>query len=131
VRGRFPVLKGDAHNDVNKFAYGFIGYVVSTMCRRHTRAEGAAAVQMAREAVVFDAADRDRIRQSLLAYERPTPPWPGLPEAAKTSAKRPGAYSTVLTSTVFPLWYGCNLQAFASLLVVDPQLMLCRLGCLG
>jgi Protein of unknown function (DUF4239) len=84
VRRRFPVLKGDAHNDVTKFTYGFIGFVyaffigfvVSSMWAQNNaadgnaRAEGAAAAQMARDALVFDAADKDRIRQSLLTYER-------------------------------------------------------------
>ncbi len=83
VRRRFPVLKGDAHNDVIKFAYGFIGFVyaffvgfvVSSMWGQNNtadgnaRAEGAAAAQMARDAVVFDMKDRDRIRQQLLTYE--------------------------------------------------------------
>jgi hypothetical protein len=36
----------------------------------NARAEGAAAVQMARDAVKFEAPDRDRIRQSLLRYEQ-------------------------------------------------------------
>lgn len=35
-----------------------------------TRTEGAAAVQMARDLTVFDKPDSDRIRQSLLGYER-------------------------------------------------------------
>lgn len=84
VRRRFPALKGDAHNDVTKFTYGFIGFVyaffigfvVSSMWGQNNaadgnaRAEGAAAAQMARDAVVFDAADSNRIRQSLLTYER-------------------------------------------------------------
>ena len=83
VRRRYPVLKGDAHNDVIKFTYGFIGFVyaffigfvVSSMWGQNNladgnaRAEGAAAAQMARDAVVFDAPDKDRIRQSLLTYE--------------------------------------------------------------
>jgi hypothetical protein len=83
VRRRFPVLKGDAHNDVTKFAYGFIGFVyaffigfvVSSMWGQNNtadgnaRAEGAAAAQMARDAVVFDGVDKNRIRQSLLTYE--------------------------------------------------------------
>ncbi|HYY01402.1 MAG TPA: hypothetical protein VE908_17960 [Mycobacterium sp.] len=83
VRRRFPVLKGDAHNDVTKFTYGFIGFVyaffigfvVSSMWGQNNaadgnaRAEGAAAAQMARDAVVFDTADKNRIRQGLLAYE--------------------------------------------------------------
>jgi hypothetical protein len=84
VRRRFPVLKGDEHNDGTKFTYGFIGFfyaffigfVVSSMWGQNNaadgnaRVEGAAAVQMARDAVVFDAPDRDRIRQSLLTYEQ-------------------------------------------------------------
>ena len=83
VRRRFPALKGDAHNDATKFAYGFIGFVyaffigfvVSSMWGQNNtadgnaRAEGAAAAQMARDAVVFDTADKNRIRQSLLTYE--------------------------------------------------------------
>lgn len=83
LRRRFPVLKGDAHNDVTKFAYGFIGFVyaffigfvVSSMWGQNNtadgnaRAEGAAAAQMARDAVVFDGVDKNRIRQSLLTYE--------------------------------------------------------------
>ncbi|TFV57337.1 DUF4239 domain-containing protein [Mycobacterium sp. PS03-16] len=82
IRRRFPVLTGDEHNDVTKFTYGFIGFVyaffigfvVSAMWGQintadgAARAEGAAAVQMAREVDVFAAADRDRIRQSLLDY---------------------------------------------------------------
>jgi hypothetical protein len=84
VRRRFPDLKGEAHNDVTKFTYGFIGFlyafftgfVVSSMWGQNNtadgnaRAEGAAAVQLATDAVVFDTADRDRIRQSLSAYEQ-------------------------------------------------------------
>ena len=84
VRRRFPALTGDEHNDVTKFTYGFIGFVyaffigfvVSAMWSQmnaadaNARAEGAAAVQMARDAVVFDTADRDRVRQSLLEYEQ-------------------------------------------------------------
>jgi hypothetical protein len=84
VRRRYPVLKGDAHNDVTKFTYGFIGFVyaffigfvVSSMWGQNNaadanaRAEGAAAAQMAREAVMFDTTNKDRIRQNLLTYER-------------------------------------------------------------
>ncbi len=83
LRRRFPVLTGDAHNDVTKFTYGFIGFlyaffigfVVSSMWGQNNaadgnaRAEGAAAVQMARDAVVFDTGDKIRVRQSLLTYE--------------------------------------------------------------
>jgi hypothetical protein len=84
LRRRFPVLTQDEHNDVTKFTYGFIGFVyaffigfvVSSMWGQintadaNARAEGAAAVQMARDSVVFDTADRDRVRQALLAYEK-------------------------------------------------------------
>jgi hypothetical protein len=84
VRKRFPALKGDEHNDGTKFTYGFIGFfyaffigfIVNSMWGQNNaadafaRAEGAAAVQMARDAVAFEASDRDRIRQSLLTYEQ-------------------------------------------------------------
>ncbi|RDH76785.1 DUF4239 domain-containing protein [Mycolicibacterium moriokaense] len=83
VRRRFPNLRGDEHNDVTKFAFGvvgfvfafFIGFVVSAMWGQindadgRARTEGAAGVELARSIDVFDAPDRDRIRQSLLDYE--------------------------------------------------------------
>lgn len=82
VRRRFPVLIAGEHNDVTKFTYGFIGFVyaffvgfvVSSMWSQintadgNARSEGAAAVQMAMDADLFDTADRDRIRDSLLQY---------------------------------------------------------------
>jgi hypothetical protein len=84
VRHRFPVLTSDAHNDVTKFTYGFIGFVyaffigfvVSSMWGQinvadaNIHAEAAAAVQMASDSTLFEKADGDRVRQSLLAYER-------------------------------------------------------------
>lgn len=84
LRGRFPALARDEHNDVTKFTYGFIGFVyaffigfvVSAMWGQintadgNARSEGAAAVQIAMDSVVFDPPDRERVRQSLLAYER-------------------------------------------------------------
>ena len=84
VRRRFPALTGDAHNDGTKFTYGFIGFfyaffigfVINSMWGQNNaadanaRAEGAAAVQMASDAVAFEAPDRDRIRHSLLVYEQ-------------------------------------------------------------
>lgn len=84
LRRRFPVLTQDEHNDVTKFTYSFIGFVyaffigfvVSSMWGQintadgNARAEGAAAVQMARDSVVFDTSDRDRVRQALLEYSR-------------------------------------------------------------
>ena len=90
VRHRYPALTGDEHNDVTKFTYGFIGFVyaffigfvVSSMWGQintadaNAHAEGAAAVQMAKDAVVFDAADSDRVRQALLTYaQAAVPEW--------------------------------------------------------
>ena len=83
LRRRFPALTGDKHNDVTKFTYGFIGFVyaffigfvVSAMWGQvntadgNARSEGAAAIQMARDSIVFEPVDRERIRQTLLAYE--------------------------------------------------------------
>ncbi len=84
VRRRFPTLRGEEHNDVTRFAFGvvgfvfafFIGFVVSAMWGQinaaddRARVEGAAGVQLARDLTVFDKPDSDRIRQSLLDYER-------------------------------------------------------------
>lgn len=83
IRGRFPQLRQDAHNDVTKFAYGvigfvyafFIGFVVSAMWGQignadaKARVEGAAGVQLAKDMTVFDKGDRDRLSQSLIDYE--------------------------------------------------------------
>ncbi|MHA0287295.1 bestrophin-like domain [Mycobacterium sp. C3-094] len=84
VRRRFPGTRDEEHNDVTKFAFGvvgfvfafFIGFVVSAMWGQIShadsvvRTEGAAGAQLARDSGVFDEPDRDRIRQSLMAYER-------------------------------------------------------------
>lgn len=84
VRHRFPVLTRDEHNDVTKFTYSFIGFIyaffigfiVSSMWGQinvadaNARAEGASAVEMARDLEVFDKGDGDRIRQALLGYEQ-------------------------------------------------------------
>lgn len=84
VRRNFPSLKGEEHNDVIKFAFGvvgfvfafFLGFVVSAMWGQigdadgRSRTEGAAGVQLARNASVFDQPDSDRIRQALLDYHR-------------------------------------------------------------
>jgi hypothetical protein len=101
ARRRFPALKGDEHNDGTKFMYGFIGFfyaffigfVVNSMWGQNNaadasaRAEGAAAVQMASDAVVFDAPDRDRIRQSLLMYEKAAiAEWPQAENYRSTAA---------------------------------------------
>ena len=107
LRRRFPRIAQDEHNDAVKFGYGvigfvyafFIGFVVSAMWGQVndadslTRTEGAAGVQLARDASVFDAADGDRIRKSLLSYQRAAvTEWPmvargqSLPEADKAMA---------------------------------------------
>jgi hypothetical protein len=84
VRHRFSHFKGDEHNDVTRFAFGvigfvyafFVGFIVSAMwgqintADENARIEGAGAVQLAKDLHVFDKADSDRIRQSLLEYER-------------------------------------------------------------
>lgn len=92
LRRRYPQLANEEHNDVTRFAYGvigfvyafFIGFVVSAMWGHITtadgnaRSEGAAAVQLARDAAVFEAADADRVRQHLLVYQRAAiAEWPG------------------------------------------------------
>jgi hypothetical protein len=84
VRHRFPQLTKGAHNNVTQFAFGvialvyafFIGFVVNAMWGKVNDAdalvttEGAAGVQLAKTLTVFDKADSDRIRQSLMEYER-------------------------------------------------------------
>ncbi|BBY28905.1 DUF4239 domain-containing protein [Mycolicibacterium sediminis] len=118
IRRRLPGLAAGDHNDVTKFTYGFIGFiyaffigfVVSSMWGQtnsadaNARAEGAVGVQMARAADVFDAADRGRIRASLLAYESaaiaewPTAQVPS-PSADAALAALYGTYRQVLAST--------------------------------
>jgi hypothetical protein len=84
VRHKFRNLKGEEHNDVIKFAFGvigfvfafFLGFVVSAMWGQigdadgRARTEGAAGVQLARNATVFDRPDSDGIRKALLEYEQ-------------------------------------------------------------
>jgi hypothetical protein len=91
ARRRFPGLKGDAQNDVTRFAftviaflYAFLsGFVINAMWGQINGAdgraatEGSAAMQQAKTLVVFDKADGDRISQSLLDYLRETDAeWP-------------------------------------------------------
>lgn len=84
VRRKFPNLKGEEHNDVIKFAFGvigfvfafFVGFVVSAMWGQigdadgKARTEGAAGVQLVRDATAFEQPDSDRIRKALLEYEQ-------------------------------------------------------------
>jgi len=85
VRRRFPQLSGETHNDVTKFAFGVVAFVFAFFMSflasslwdqisglggtdEGVLIEGATGVQLARDSTVFDTADRDRIRQSLLDY---------------------------------------------------------------
>jgi hypothetical protein len=120
VRHRFPRLKGGEHNDAIRFAFGvvgfvfafFTGFVVSAMwseinsAAAKARTEGAAAVQMARDLIAFDKADSDRIRQSLLEYERAAvAEWPiaasghSFPEADNALKRLYTAYEEVQPRT--------------------------------
>jgi hypothetical protein len=107
LRKRFSRITQDENSDALQFGYGvigivyafFVGFVVSSMWGQTNdadslaRAEGAAGVQLARDASAFDQADGDRIRNSLLSYTRAAETeWPmvargqSLPEADKTMA---------------------------------------------
>jgi hypothetical protein len=119
VRRWFPALTRDEHNDVTKFTYSFIGFiyafltgfVVSSMwgqintAEANAQAEGAAAVEMARDVDVFDHSDADRIRQALLEYEKAAiAEWDrGLgarvPEADTALAQLSAAYHQVNATT--------------------------------
>ncbi|WP_082162437.1 DUF4239 domain-containing protein [Mycolicibacterium chubuense] len=120
VRRRFPGLRGEEHNDVTKFAFGvvgfvfafFIGFVVSAMWGQIShadtvvRTEGAAGAQLARDSHIFDAPDRDRIRQHLLEYEQAAiREWDEAnegrmyPEADQALNRLYGAYESVRPST--------------------------------
>jgi hypothetical protein len=84
VRRRYPILCEGGHNDVAKVAFSVIGPVYGFMtgfiivvlwgqvnaADQVVRTEAASAVQLVRDVNVFDKADSDRIRQSLLDYER-------------------------------------------------------------
>ena len=120
LRHRFPRLKEGEHNDALKFAFGvvgfvfafFTGFVVSAMWGQvnsasvKVRTEGAGAVQIARELTVFEKADSDRIRQSLLEYERAAvAEWPiaarghSFPEADNALKRLYTAYGEVQPRT--------------------------------
>ncbi len=84
VRHRFPRLTEGDQSRVTESAFRFIGvvyaffigFLVNAMWGQinaadtSVRTEGTAGVQLARDLTVFDKADSDRIRQSLLEYER-------------------------------------------------------------
>jgi len=119
IRGRFPALTRDEHNDVIKFTYSFIGFIyaffigfiVSSMWGQtntadaNAQAEGAAAVEMARNVDVFDKPDAERVRQALLGYEKAAiAEWDAgldarLPEADAALAQLSAAYRQVNATT--------------------------------
>jgi len=84
VRHRFPRLEEGKHNHVTLFAFGFIGFMFAILVTFFTntfwgqindadsevRTEAATGVQLAGDLTVFDKADSDRVRQSLLEYQR-------------------------------------------------------------
>ena len=85
VRRRFTNLKGEEHNDVIKFAFGvigfvfafFVGFVVSAMWGQigdadgRARSEGAAGVQLVRDASVFEQADKTEFGKRCSNTSRP------------------------------------------------------------
>jgi hypothetical protein len=116
VRHRFPELRGDSHNDVTRFAFGvvgfvyafFIGFLANGMWSQVNSAdakaatEGSAAMQLARDLTAFDKVDGDRVRQSLLEYQRAAViEWPlvakgqSYPEAEDALRRLYGAYWSV------------------------------------
>jgi hypothetical protein len=116
VRHRFPHLAEGEHNDVAKVGfsvvgpvYGFMtGFIVVVLwgqvnaADQVVRTEGASAVQLVRDLNVFDKADSDRIRQSLLEYERSAvAEWPQAangrtaPEAENALARLYTAYEVI------------------------------------
>ena len=84
VRQWLPGFMEGASNDSINFSFRaialvyavFIGFVVSAMWGQingadtEARLEGTAGVQLSRDLTVFDTADSDRVRQSLLEYQR-------------------------------------------------------------
>ncbi len=100
-------MNGEDHNDVTKFTYGFIGlvyaffigFVVSAMWGQvntadgNARAEGASAVQMARDISLFDKVDGDRSgmiyspTRTLPSKSGPTPERIGRPRRTTPSQR--------------------------------------------
>jgi hypothetical protein len=112
VRHRFPRLDEGKHNHVTLFAFGFIGFMFAILVTFFTntfwgqindadsalRTEGATGVQLVGDLTVFDKSDSDRIRQSLLEYQRAVvAEWP---EAAggRSSSEADNALARLYTS---------------------------------
>lgn len=107
IRRRYPGLVEGKHNEITKVGfsvvgpvYGFLtGFIIVVLWGQVSaaddvvRTEGASAVQMSRELGAFGNADSDRIRESLLQYERAAvDEWPqavnGHPSVAAEDALR-------------------------------------------
>lgn len=83
-RKRIRMVKDETRNDAVRFTYGFIGlfytffigilvsgmWTATASSDSDSRAEGATAVQLAMDLHAFAKPDADRIRQSLLDFER-------------------------------------------------------------
>jgi Protein of unknown function (DUF4239) len=116
VRRRYPGLAEGGHNEVAKVGfsvvgpvYGFmIGFIVVVLwgqvnaADEVVRTEVASAVQMARDLNSLEPADADRIRQSLLEYERAAvAEWPlaasgrAAPEAENALARLYTEYESI------------------------------------
>ncbi|MEE6166775.1 MULTISPECIES: bestrophin-like domain [unclassified Mycolicibacterium] len=116
VRHRFPRLEEGEHNHVTLFAFSFIGFMFAILVTFFTntfwgqindadsdvRTESATGVQLAGDISVFDKADSDRIRGSLLEYQRAAiAEWPEAsggnfsPEADKALGRVYTAYRQV------------------------------------
>ncbi|OBC12060.1 hypothetical protein A5784_03375 [Mycobacterium sp. 852013-50091_SCH5140682] len=116
VRHRFPRLEEGEQNHVTLFAFSFIGFMFAILVTFFTntfwgqmndadsevRTEAATGVQLAGDLNVFDKTDSDRIRESLLEYQRAAiAEWPeasagrSSPEADKALARLYTAYRQV------------------------------------
>jgi len=116
VRHRFPQLEEGKQNHVTVFAFSFIGFMFAILVTffsnslwgqindsdARARTEGATGLQLAGDLTVFDKADSDRIRQSLIEYERAAlAEWPeaasgrSFPEAGNALARLYTAYQQV------------------------------------
>ena len=116
VRHKFPQLEEGKQNHVTVFAFSFIGFMFAILVTffsnslwgqindsdAKARTEGATGLQLAGDLTVFDKADSDRIRQSLLEYERAAiAEWPeaasgrSFPEADNVLARLDTAYRQV------------------------------------
>ncbi|WP_293335615.1 DUF4239 domain-containing protein [Mycobacterium sp.] len=116
VRHRYPQWEEGTQNHVTVFAFSFIGFMFAILVTfvsnslwgqindsdARARTEGATGLQLAGDLAAFDKADSDRIRQSLIEYERAAvAEWPeaasgrAFPEAANALQRVYDAYQQV------------------------------------